>query len=219
LLFHFLLSSLRGERRLAGWSALGLALVACSAGGAPPVGGSVEYLGVEGGAPDFDLLVLEADDTIAPLADGASVPMIQPPQGGRVVFVGVRATNVDGHGLQLTGALRDLATQEVRVDSRTVNLVDTHDGYGASAAPGASAAAAIASFANVAVCPNQWSSTNLYGNVYGLEVTIQDREGRTVTKKIKVTPECGEPDNLAECLCICQAGYILGQSCVDAGTN
>lgn len=178
---------------------------------------SVGFLGDEAGAPDFDLQLLEANDTVAPLSDGDTIPMILPPQGGRVIFVGVRATNVDGCGLQLTGALRDLATQQVRVDSRTINLIDTHDGYGVSGTQTTSVSSAIANFSNVPLCPNEWSSTNVYGTVYGLEVTIQDREGRQVTKKIHVTPQCGEPDNLAECLCICMAGYVLGQSCADAG--
>jgi hypothetical protein len=179
----------------------------------------VGFLGDEAGAPDFDMQILEADETVAPLADGDSIPMILPPQGGRVVFVGVRATNVDGCGLQLTGALRDLATQQVRVDSRTINLIDTHDGYGVSGMASSSVASAIADFSNVPLCPNEWSSTNVYGTVYGLEVTIQDREGRQLTKKIHVTPECGEPDNLSECLCICKGGYVLGQACRDAGSD
>ena len=130
------------------------------------------------------------------LSDGDSVPLILPPQGGRVIFVGVRATNVDGCGLQLTGALRDLATQQVRVDSRTVNLIDTGDGYGVSGTPSTAVSTAISDFSNIPVCPNEWSSTNVYGTAYGLEVTIKDREGRTLTKKIQVTPECGQPDNL-----------------------
>ena len=180
---------------------------------------SVGFLGEEGGAPDFDMQILEADETVAALVDGDSVPMILPPQGGRVIFVGVRATNVDGCGLQLTGALRDLTTNQVRVDSRTVNLVDTHDGYGVSGMQATSVSSAIPNFSNVALCPNEWSPTNIYGNVYGLEVTIQDREGRQLTKKIKVTPECGEPQNLEECLCICKGGYILGESCADGGTG
>lgn len=199
-----------------------LALAGCSPKGndaadAAPDTCPVGFLGDEAGAPDFDFQILEADDTVAPLADGDSIPMILPPQGGRVVFVGVRATNVDGCGLQLTGAIRDLATQQVRVDSRTVNLTDTHDGYGVSGTPNTPVSAAIASFSNVPLCPNEWSSTNVYGTLYGLEVTIQDRGGRTLTKKIHVTPECGEPDNLDECLCICATGYVLGQHCGDAG--
>jgi hypothetical protein len=185
-------------------------------GGEPcPVG----FLGDEAGAPDFDFQMLQADDTVVPLVDGDSVPMLLPPQGGRVIFVGVRATNVDGCRLQLTGALRDLSTQQVRVDSRTVNLIDTGDGYGVSGAGTTAVAAAIANFSNVPLCPNEWASTNLYGNVFGLEVTLQDREGRQVTKKIHVTPECGEPANLSDCLWICQAGYVLGAPCMDGGSE
>ena len=33
-----------------------------------------------------------------------------------------------------------------------------------------------------------------------------------------MTPECGQPENLAECLCICKGGYVLGESC-DAGVE
>lgn len=179
----------------------------------------VGYFGVEGGTPDFDMQVLEADQTVAALNDGDSVPILLPPQGGRVIFVGVRATNIDGCRLQLTGALRDLTTQQVRVDSRTVNLLDAGDGYGVSGDQATAASTAIASFSNIAVCPNEWSPTNIYGNVYGVEVTILDREGRTLTKKIQVTPECSDPDSREVCLCICKGGYILGESCMDGGAE
>lgn len=199
-----------------------LALVACSSPkGAPADGGTdscpVGFLG-DGGAPDFTVTVLQADDSVVPVAQGDMVPMIFPPQGGRVIFVGVDATNVDGCELQLTGALRDLKTQEVRVDSRTINLIPIGGGHGVSGKTGESVAAAIANFANVAVCPNEWSSTNLYGTLYGLEVTVQDKEGRQLTKKLDVTPVCGEPARLAECECICQGGYVLGQEC-DGGSD
>jgi hypothetical protein len=176
----------------------------------------VGFLGDPASPPALDLLVLRADDTVAPLADGDHVPMLFPPQGGRVIFVGVRVTNVDACGLQLTGALRDEATRQVSLDSRTVDLVPTGDGYGASAAGSEPVTAAIASFANVPTCPNQWASTDIFGHEFGLEVSIKDRGGRTMTKAIHVTPECGEPENLGECLCICAAGYVLGQMCPGA---
>jgi len=214
-----------GRARAHFFVALALALptqVACSSPkGADSDGGPntcpVGFLG-DGGAPDFTVTVLEADDSVVPIAQGDTVPMIFPPQGGRVIFVGVDATNVDGCGLQLTGALRDLKTQEVRVDSRTINLISIGGGHGVSGKTGESVAAAIANFANVAVCPNEWSSTNLYGTLYGLEVTVKDKEGRQLTKKLDVTPECGEPSRVAECECICQTGYVLGQVC-DGGTE
>jgi hypothetical protein len=173
------------------------------------------YLGDPAAAPELDLQILRADESVSALNDGDTVPMILPPQGGRVIFVGVHATNVDGCSLQLTGALRDLSTQAVRVDSRTVDLVATGDGYGVSGAPMTTVSAAIANFSNVPLCPNEWSPTDLYGNVYGLEVTIQDRRGKQLTKKIHVIPQCGEPQNLDQCLCICKGGYVLGMPCGD----
>jgi hypothetical protein len=177
------------------------------------------FLGSDAAAPDFDFQVLLADGTVAALADGATVPILEPPQGGRVIFVGVHATNVDGCALQLTGALRDLSTQEATVDGRTVNLVPTGDGWGVSGLTGAAVSSDFANFANIPVCPNEWSPTNIYGTVYGLEMTIQDREGRELTKKIVVTPQCGEPATLAVCLCICKGGYVLGESCSDGGSE
>jgi hypothetical protein len=183
-------------------------------GGTDSVTCAAGFLG-DGGAPAIELEVLQSDGTVVPVVQGDTVPLEFPPQGGQVIFVGIRATNVESCALQLTGALRDLATQEVRVDSRTIDLLPTGDGWGVS---GMSGMASAANFANVPVCPNEWSSTNIYGNVYGLEVTAQDTKGHTVTQKIHVTPQCSEPGLTEECLCECQAGYVLGQACsVDAG--
>jgi hypothetical protein len=200
-----------------------LAGAACSSQSPPDAEGGpdpcpVGFLGDEAGAPDFDFQVLLADDTVAIVKDGDSVPMLLPPQGGRVVFVGVRATNVDGCALQLTGALRDLANGNASVDSRTINLTPTGDGWGVSAAS-TSTSGGIANFSNVPACPNNWSATNLYGHSYGLEVTIRDHEKRERTKKIQVTLACGQPENLGECMCICSAGYVLGQPCNDGGSE
>jgi hypothetical protein len=152
--------------------------------------------------------------TAAPIADGGMVTLAFPPQGGRVIFAGVRATNIDPCGVQLDGALRDETTRQVRYDSRTINLVPGPDGWGSSD-PGDPS-----TFANVAVCPNEWSKTNLYGTPYALEVGVTDRRGRALTTSIEVIPECSEPAHAAECLCLCMGGYVLGQSCAaDAGAG
>ncbi|MGO9836397.1 MAG: hypothetical protein ACLP1X_19525 [Polyangiaceae bacterium] len=191
---------------------------ACSP--APPAGAAgcaAGFLGSDASPPEFQIIALQAGDIISTVDDGGTVEMLLPPQGGRVIFVGVRATNIDGCGLQLTAALRDESNGEVRPDSRTIDLLVEDGGWGASGTGAVSTA--ISNFSNIPVCPNEWSATNIYGNRYGLEVTVQDREGRELTHKIVVTPECGQPANLAECLCICKAGYVLGQSCDDAGSD
>ena len=42
--------------------------------------------------------------------------------------------------------------------------------------------------------------------------------GHWCGQTLKVIPACAEPAHEAECLCICQGGYVLGQSCAaDAG--
>jgi hypothetical protein len=144
--------------------------------------------------------------------------MLLPPQGGRVIFVGVRATNVDGCGVQLTGALRDVTTRQVRVDARTLNLNPSGDGWGSCVAPGG--VAQIANYANVPLCPNQWAEKDLFDVEYELSVSLRDRQGKTVVETIRVVPRCAEPANRAECLCICKGGYMLGESCEgDAGTD
>lgn len=199
-----------------------LALVALLAGGGCPEEESppnddddgppactLAFLGDESKDPSIELIYFGADQMDHPIVDGGDIDLIFPPQGGRVLFVGVRATDVDPCGVKLTGALRDTSTGQVRLDTRTVNLRADGSGYGAST-PGD-----IASYANVPICPNQWTALDAYGSSFELEVSLSDARDRTVTKKLQVTPRCAEPANEAECLCICQGGYVLGQQCTD----
>jgi hypothetical protein len=174
---------------------------------------ALAFLGDATKDPALELVALGADYASAPIADGAKVALLFPPQGGRVVFVGVRATNLDPCGVKLAGAMRDVTSKQVRIDTRTINLEPASDGWGQSA-PGD-----IASFANVPLCPNQWSTTNIYGTEYEVEVTLTDRDKRKVTKTIRVTPECAEPSLAAECACICKGGYVLGETCSSAGSS
>ena len=151
-----------------------------------------------------------ADPVATEVTDGSVVPLIFPPQGGRVIFAGARVKNIDACGVTLTGALRDLSTMQVRVDARTVNLVATADGYAESDPTD------ISSFSNIPVCPNQWATADIFEVEYELEIVVVDRGGRSVSKKLHVTPQCAEPEREAECRCICKGGYILGEVCMDA---
>lgn len=178
-----------------------------------PTGCMTAFAGDETKEPEITLTVLGAGSAVSPLEEGGVAPLIFPPQGGRVIFAGARVKNIDPCGVTLTGALRDLTTKQVRVDGRTVNLLLASDGV-AETDP-----TDYSSFSNIPVCPNQWSETNLFGSEYELELTVVDRAGRTAQKKVRVTPECVEPDRLQECLCICKADYVLGETCGDAGAG
>lgn len=169
------------------------------------------YLGDQAADPQLELIYYGADEMDHPLEDGGVVDLILPPQGGRVLFIGVRATNVDPCEAVLTGAMRDTDTQQVRFDTRTINLVADGDGWGKSATGD------IASYANVPACHNTWTPKDIFGSDFQLEVVLKDRAGKEVQKTISARPSCAEPENEAECLCICQGGYVLGQECGEGG--
>lgn len=207
--------------------ALCLAAAACSDPPTPPSDGgtggadagshgcTTGFVGDAAKDPEIVITVLGSGTTATPVMDGDTVPLVFPPQGGRVIFAGVRARNLDACGVNLNGALRDLATKQVRLDGRTVNLTPASDGWVETDPTD------FSTFSNIPVCPNQWSMTDIFGTTYELEISLADRGGRSVTKKQKVTPTCAEPDLAAECHCICQGGYKLGMSCtdVDAGAD
>jgi hypothetical protein len=142
-----------------------------------------------------------------PVEAGGPVDMILPPQGGRVIFVGAFATNLSACEVQLDGALRDLGSTQLRLDGRTTNLADRGNGWGGPADFD------ISTFSNVPLCPNQWASTAVYGNTFELTVSLTDNRGRRASQTLEVVPRCGEPMFEADCLCICQEDYVLGQTC------
>jgi len=184
--------------------------------GVPPDAGTtgcqLGFAGDRGLAPELVVTVLDpVDGRSRDLAENDGVPLMFPPQGGRVVFAGVRANNVHACGAEVQGALRDPGNQQVRLDKRTTNLRRLDGGWVGSVDTN------TATFANIPVCPNQWSDTSVHGNSYQLEMRLTDREGRTVSQSLRVQPYCAEPANEAECRCICQQDYTLGMSCVDGG--
>lgn len=178
------------------------------------------YLGDSTQPIQMELRTLLADGGDVPIHDGDDLDVLFPPQGGRVAFVGVRATNLDGCGLQITGALRDPTTQQIRLDGRTVNLVREPDGWGTTGegTDDIVNSGVIGNYSNIPLCPNEWASTDLYDQPFDLEVVVTDHEKKTLTQTIHVTPRCVEPGaKLAECKCICKKDYVLGASCGDAG--
>jgi hypothetical protein len=159
-----------------------------------------------GATPEIAVVARTADGRSEPVAPGASLPLVEPPQGGQVVFVGVRARNIDGCGLLVTATLRDAASgRAVGVDARPVDLARAVDGWGETPSPDD-----ISTYANVPVCPNPDAARALDGLPYVLEVSVKDRAGRTASATLDVVPSCAEP---SLCPCECRAGADLGSSC------
>lgn len=180
------------------------------------------FLGDPAKEIEIELRALKADGTDVPLANGDDLAIVFPPQGGRVSFVGIRATNLDGCGVQVTGALRDLGSRQIRVDGRTVNLRKEPDGWGTTGqgtTTNIEDSAAIGDYSNIPLCPNQWADVDVFDRPFELEVLVQDRRKKKMTKVITVTPRCSEPGaKEAACRCLCKKGYVLGESCgEDAG--
>ncbi|MGK3984864.1 hypothetical protein WME99_17590 [Sorangium sp. So ce136] len=209
----------RGVSRRAGAALVALLLAAPACGDderppppeeePPPVEEACKlgYLGEEGADIRMEVIALDSSDAARPVSDGDGIDIIMPPQGGRVLFLGVRATNLSACGVQLSGSLRDLDSGRVMSESRTVNLKPTGDGWGASVDTD------ISTFANVGVCPNNWSGRNIFDEDYEIVVQVKDREGRMAKEVRQVRPACNEPEFEVECRCICKHGYILGEAC------
>ena len=176
---------------------------------------TLPFIGDPSKPTTLEIIARDAAGHSTKVTPGGDVAIVYPPQGGRVIFVAARVDNVDPCAVKLSGVLRDLATGQVRLDIRTVNLVKDEGGLGAALD------ADISTFSNVPVCPNQWASDDVDDKPYELQVTVTDKAGRTATQKVNVVPRCAEPDREAECRCICRKGYVLGQVCTstDAGAD
>jgi len=177
------------------------------AGAAPPIC-QTPYAGEKGQPVQLDVITLGLNNEVLPVTEGSGIPLMLPPQGGRVSWVGVRANNMDPCTVQLTGALTDPHNSQLRLDSRTINLRITDGGVAASSA------GVINLWANIPLCPNQWASQDIFGNTFKLDISITERDGRMTSRSMNVVPFCGQPDEEDTCKCICKGGYMLGESCV-----
>ena len=128
----------------------------------------------------------------------------------------------------MIGALRDLGSRQIRIDGRTDNLRKEPDGWGTTGqgtTTNIEDSAAIGDYSNIPLCPNQWADVDVFDKPFELEVLVQDRRKKKMTKVITVTPRCAEPGaKETACRCLCKRGYVLGEPCgedagaLDAGT-
>ncbi|MEK6609109.1 MAG: hypothetical protein AABZ30_15735 [Myxococcota bacterium] len=150
--------------------------------------------------------------TPMPLEDGDDVPLIRPPQGGHVVFIGARITNFCGNNAQLRGWVRHASDGNlVAFEGRTLdfNPIKGDEAWGRPSYAG------IAGVTNVPVCPNNTGRPLLGGPVL-ISAEIADRQGRIVASpEIAVNLVCTQEskDCRGLCTCECDENYDLGNGC------
>jgi len=152
------------------------------------------YLGADGNAHDA-------------VACGG-LDLVFPPQGGHVVFAGVRATNLDGCRVTIAAALRDPSTgSAIGADRRTINLypIAGRPGWGTASTAG-DAMNGFGGVANVAVCPN-FGTVDVQGRERILELTVVDASGHRGTISTPVVPRCLQSDPAARAACECDCAH------------
>lgn len=141
------------------------------------------------------------------MADG-EVPLILPPQGGKVMLVGVRARNVDGCPLTVTSSLRDQCTGELIALEKRPVLLELVNGWGEPQQPNE-----LNNYSNLPACPRQGLRRQVNDEPYELELIVEDKTGRKASKKLMIVPTCAEPVNEMQCRCECTTDYATAPSC------
>ncbi len=158
---------------------------------------------------EIELVVMQVGGGFVPIVEGGSVPIMKPPQGGKVIAPGVLARNLDGCGLTINASLRDECTGKLLgVEQRPINLRARADGWGEPQDP-----VQLSNYSNLATCPRPIASRDVEDEPYLLAIKVTDKRGRVAERSVHVVPVCAEPENAVECRCECDADYALGDMC------
>lgn len=169
------------------------------------------FVGDESLPVEIEPVFLDENNVVQPLSDGDPVPLILPPQGGKVMFIGVRARNLDGCPIQLTTSITDICGNQVlTVDDRPVELKE-RDGVLVPLPP-ADFQIGIADFSNISSCPNRRLVRDMHGHPYRLSIAVRDKQARTATTSLMITPYCAEGE-LEKCLCECDTAFNVAPGC------
>lgn len=209
------------------WLPLPLLLAACPDDpDPPPDGGLTCVIGSLTAAPEVQLVHRTVQGTIE--TTSTAVPLIQPPQGGKVLLVGVRARNLDGCPLQLTATLRDGCNNKIlALERRPVILEPQADGWALPKDP-----INLDNFSNLPACPRPDNDRRINDEPYLLKVTVSDKMGRTAEASLPIVPYCGaEPEFAHLCECECRSRFdreacpatlpdagVAPGTCYDGGT-
>ncbi|HKU43240.1 MAG TPA: hypothetical protein VJR89_34000 [Polyangiales bacterium] len=194
------------------WTLLGLVLGALGCAQDAELSGSEAdscFVGDVAKPIEFEVVHRTADGECLATEELGEVPLIQPPQGGKVMFVGVRARNLDGCGLTLATALVEPETGAViSLERRPVTLELGDNGWMSPERP-----KEASNYSNLPACPRADLTRSITGEPYELRVNITDKEGRKASTSMQVIPTCGEPNRAALCECECSKDYRLGHQC------
>jgi hypothetical protein len=187
-----------------------LGAAACSGGGAS-VDATVDArrcpIGTPGTPVELEIVHLDAEDHVSTTQPGQEVPLLPPPQGGFILLLGARATNLDGCNLQLTTSFRDPCSDEIiKIDQRPAILEDTGDGWGITS---------LSSYGNLPLCPQVTAERDLHDQPYIVSVALRDLDGNQGAADLRVVPVC-PPDDLL-CTCQCDHNYVVGGDCPPTG--
>lgn len=189
-----------------------LGAAACSGGGAS-VDASIDArrcpIGHPGEPVELEIVHLDAEDLVYTTQPDEQVPLLPPPQGGFILLLGARATNLDGCNLQLTTSFRDPCSDEIiKIDQRPTILEDTGDGWGITS---------LSSYGNLPLCPQVTSVHDLHDQPYIISVALRDLDGNQGEKELRVVPVC--PPDAPLCTCQCDHNYVVGGACPPTGPD
>jgi hypothetical protein len=190
------------------WLAAIAALAACGGSSAEhPATGC--FVGTPDQAPELVLVHQTADGALATVVDGAPIPLVQPPQGGEVLLVGVRARNIDGCPLTLSTSLAIPQSSVVAAfERRPVTLELASDGWLQPKRPDA-----LSNFSNLPSCPIAGLARAVERESYELTIAVEDQAGRKAQVSATVVPSCDGNLTPSLCHCLCSADYVLGSAC------
>ncbi len=154
--------------------------------------------------PEAVLIVTDGLSNLAvDVADGDTVPLVRPPQGGQVTYAAARVRNMSTCGIQFRGRYRNPDNgNEIAFEARSANVSIDSDGW---ARPDASQ---LSEFSNIPPCPDYDPNRDVHGTTMLLEMKVLDCDGRSVTVTRTVVPTCVGGDAAAEALCVCECSRL-----------
>jgi hypothetical protein len=139
----------------------------------------------------------------------APIQLIQPTQGGQVLYISVRARNIAGCSVTISTALVDTTTRAVvSLESRPIFLELGTDGWLQPRTP-----TVASNYSNLPACPRANLTRSIDDQTYELQVVLTDQQGRTGPASMNIVPTCGTGATSTLCHCQCAQNYVLGMPC------